>query len=86
MKNSIPPIGTEIRFHPEDTTASRDGRTAFCRIKFDESLQSWVIVPQEVPRGLMVFLNEIPDTTHKFLRITKIQPTGKGVYADPVQE
>jgi hypothetical protein len=81
MKNTVPPIGAEIRFHLEDLTLSRDQRTYVCRIKYDQALHCWLISPE---RGLLVFLNDKPEPQDNYLRITKIQPTGQGVYADPV--
>lgn len=84
MKNTIPPVGTEVVFGRGDTVVSRDG-THVCRIHYDTSVATWIIVPPSVNRGLLVFLSETPDwTVHTRFRITSIQPTGKGVYAEPV--
>jgi hypothetical protein len=84
MKNTIPPIGTEILCSAQDITISRDGRTPVCRIKFDEHDQTWAMVPTEVTRGLLVFLTRPFLKQHNRIRITMIQPTGRGAYADPV--
>jgi hypothetical protein len=79
----LPPIGTEIAFEPTDVTMSKDQRTHVCRVRYDEKSDEWKSVPANNPRGMIVFLNDAPSgATH--LRISKIQPTGKGAYADPV--
>jgi hypothetical protein len=82
MKNSIPSVGTEVRISSDDFTLSRDKRTHFCRIKFDEGSQTWTTVPE---RGLMVFLTKPLNKEDTYMRITAILPTGKGAYAEPVK-
>lgn len=82
MKNSIPSVGTEVRITHEDFTLSRDKRTHFCRIKFDDSTRAWTTVPA---RGLLVFLTKPLTKEDTHMRITAILPTGKGAYAEPVK-
>jgi hypothetical protein len=82
MRNSIPEVGANIaigpHFHP-----SRGRATPVCRIKYDG--RQWVMVPWGPGiSGMLVFMNAWPEDKHTHIRITSIQPTGKGAYADPV--
>jgi hypothetical protein len=90
--NSIPAVGTEIPIEPKALVMSRDSRTQVCRIKYQVDSSRWAMVPARTDRrgilvnhGLLVFLNANASAQSTHIRITSIQKTGKGVYADPVR-
>lgn len=83
MRNSIPEVGTLIPIVTDWISRSRDRETPMCRIKYE--VKQWVMVPWgPLTRGMLIFLNTWPEPKHTHIRITAIQPTGKGAYADPV--
>lgn len=90
--NSVPAVGTSIPIEDRSIVLSRDQRTHVCRIKYLTDEWRWVMVPAKTNRrgalinhGLLVFLNRQAAESDTHIVITSIQPTGKGVYAEPVQ-
>jgi hypothetical protein len=90
MQNSVPAVGTEIPIVEGSLVLSRDQRTQVCRIKYQKDSEDWVMVPARLNRhgslinhGLLVFLNSQATASNTHIRITAIQPTGKGAYASP---
>jgi len=82
MKNIIPSVGTEIPIAEGDTVIGRD-RSHICRIRYEGG--AWTIVPPAVDRGLLVFIRPDPNfRIHNRIRISEIQRSGRGVYAEPV--
>lgn len=81
-KYTIPGVGTKIPFAFDDAILSRDGRTYICRINCEQD--GWVLVKPETHRGLLVFLNDAPDSWTTHIQISAIQPSGKAAWADPV--
>ncbi len=82
MKNVIPEIGTDIPIEERQVTRSRD-KSYVCRIRFETG--RWKVTDPETNRGLLVFLRPDPDfTVHSHIRITEIQRSGRGVYAQPI--
>jgi len=92
LNNSVPAVGTSIPIEVRAIVLSRDQRTHVCRIKYLNEESCWTMVPAKLNRhgalinhGLLVFLNKQVSGSDTHIRITSIQPTGKGVYAEPVQ-
>lgn len=92
MLNSVPAVGTQIPIVEGSLVLSRDQRTQVCRIKYLQDSGNWVMVPARTNRqgslinhGLLVFLNSPATESTTHIRITAIQPTGKGAYANPAQ-
>jgi hypothetical protein len=83
-KYMIPPVGTLVAIQEGDTVVSADEHTHICRIVYSEKEQQWVSNPADVRRGFIVFLNDEPTMKTTHIRISAIQPTGKGAWADPV--
>lgn len=92
---SIPPIDTVIPFVKEDIACSADGVTHMCRVTYNEAQGTWVIASRLNPEtqrwipvtktrriGLMVFLNDKPESNHNAIRISAIQKSGRAVWAD----
>lgn len=92
MQNSVPAVGTQVPIVEGSLVLSRDQRTQVCRIKYLEDSGVWVMVPARLNRrgtlinhGLLVFMNKQATDSATHIRITAIQPTGKGAYASPEQ-
>jgi hypothetical protein len=92
QSNAIPSVGTVIPIEERAVVLSRDQKTHVCRIKYKAETGTWSMVPARtnsqgalINHGLLVFLNSRLDKKATHIRITSIQPTGKGAYADPVQ-
>lgn len=91
MQNSVPAVGTEIPIVEGSLVLSRDQRTQMCRIKYLKDSGVWTMVPARTNRhghlvnhGLLVFMTKQATESATHIRIASIQPTGKGVYAYPV--
>lgn len=98
MNLTIPQVGTLISFVSGDIARSADERTYMCRITYDEQKQEWVIASRLNDQsgrwvatnkqrriGLMVFLNDKPDSTDTHIRVSAVKPTGRAVWADTVK-
>ena len=92
QSNSIPAVGTLIPIEGRAIVLSRDQRTHVCRIKYVEEENRWTMVPAKLNRrgalinhGLLIFLSAQISGLHTHIKITSIQPSGKGAYAEPVQ-
>jgi hypothetical protein len=90
--NSVPAVGTSIPIEDRSIVLSRDQRTHVCRIKYLNEESRWIMVPARVNKrgalinhGLLVFLKKQAAESDTHIRITSIQPSGKGAYAEPVQ-
>jgi hypothetical protein len=96
QQSLVPVVGTIVHFQPEDVSLSDDGVNYVCRIAYDAAADKWIIasrwntdikkwMPLTRSRrvGMFVFLNEKPDPADTVIRITAIQPTGRGAYGDP---
>jgi hypothetical protein len=96
QRSMIPVVGTVIHFQPEDVTLSADGVNYVCRITYDEDAEKWIIASRWNAHfkkwvsltksrriGMFVFLNSKPEAGDNVIRVTAIQPTGRGAYGDP---
>lgn len=94
--SQVPVVGTTISIKPEDIALSDDGVRFVCRILYDQDSNQWVIasrwdatikkwVPVTKHRriGMFVFLNDKPTDADQLIRISAIQPTGRGAFGDP---
>jgi hypothetical protein len=94
--SQVPVVGTTIRIKPEDIALSDDGVRFVCRILYDQETNQWIIasrwdtaikkwVPVTKHRriGMFVFLNDKPTAADQVVRISAIQPTGRGAFGDP---
>lgn len=94
----LPELETLIPMRKEDVALSKDGRTYLSRITFDDASGQWVIASHFneernhwvsiVPSrrlGIIVFLNDKPESTDTHIKITSIKRNGRGLWADPVQ-
>jgi|SRR6185437_10220814 len=93
----LPTVGTEVPIVEEDIARSTDGRTYMCRIteiegrweiasRLDYRTGRWIPLNKKRRIGLMVFLNDKPDSTDSHIRISAMKPTGRAVWADPVNK
>lgn len=92
----LPSVGTEVSFSVGDVARSADERTYMCRItevegnwviasRLDKRSMKWIPLNKQRRIGLLVFLNDKPDPADTHIRISAIKPTGRAVWADPVQ-
>lgn len=99
MINLVPPIGTEIRFKADQATLSKDERTYICRITYDDAAKDWIMASTYDPKtdrwvpitklrriGLIVFLNDKPESSDTHIVVSKIKSSGKSVYADTLSK